>query len=68
MKREKWESCSLRWGMVRGRKNVRIGTGLGRVVIRSGHFGSYPVRGGAMNGPDSEIIFGKFVRQADLWL
>ena len=51
-----------------GRKVVRIGTGLGRVVIRSGHFGSYPVRGGAMNGPDSEIIFGKFVRQADLWL
>ena len=68
MKSEKWESCSLRRGMVSGRKLVRIRSGVGQVVIRSGHFGPYSVRGGAMNGPDSEIIFGKFVRQADLWL
>jgi hypothetical protein len=55
-------------GMVSGRKLVRIGTGLGRVVIRSGHFGPYSGRGWAMNGPDYKIIFGKFMRQVDFWL
>ena len=53
-------------GMVSGHKLVRIGPGLGRVVIRSGHFGSYSGRGRGVNGPDYKIIFGKFVRQGDL--
>ena len=51
-----------------GRKLVRIGAGLGRVVIRSGHFGPSSGPGRVMNGPDYKIIFGKFMRQADFWL
>ena len=55
-------------GWVSDRKHILIGAGLGRVVIRSGHFGAYSGCGWVMNRPDYKIILGEFVRQGDFWL